>query len=188
MSENRKQKQNRSKREENPPALTSLCSLAWPSGQQAGPADWQCQSSPSSHQEDRGTRPARAATRPATPPACLASPPTPWPSRTSPRAAPDLSHSLSLSLLPWIPLSRPARALPSPPLAVAVATDFPSPRCCVQKLRHVCVYLLIEPCASGGPRAPPSSSSSSPAAVDPHRRTVDLSASTSSLTTSMISP
>jgi len=49
-------------------------------------------------------------------------------SRDATRRPAPLSLSLSFSLLWWIPLSRPARALPSPPLAVAVAIDFPSPR------------------------------------------------------------
>ena len=41
----------------------ALCSQPGPAAQQAGPADWHCQSSPSSCQEDRGTRSPRASTR-----------------------------------------------------------------------------------------------------------------------------
>ena len=71
MSENKKEKQMGNTYL----ALTSLCSraLCSPATQQAGLADWHCQSSSPPRQEDRDVCPRRARTRPATSwsPACF---------------------------------------------------------------------------------------------------------------------
>ena len=92
-------------------ALTSLCSLAWPSG----PTGWPSQQAAQPNCQELLPAPASrsccvaapqpaVATSPATSYFSLSSPWTPW---TSPRATPHCSHSLSLSLLPWFSLSQP---------------------------------------------------------------------------------
>jgi hypothetical protein len=114
-------------------------------------------------------RGAHARVRP--PPACL---PLPLDALASldvaTRRPAPLSLSLSFSLLPWIPLSRPARALSSPPLAARVATVHPSPHRRAQKLRHFVLDPLAELHNAGRLEAPPPMPSSSSGRRDRLRR------------------
>nr|XP_040245748.1 uncharacterized protein LOC120964838 [Aegilops tauschii subsp. strangulata] len=144
----------------------------------AGPLA-QCQSSLSSHQSAGHVADACAPLcRHAT---CLPGLPlVAWMPRAMPRAAPHLSHSVSLSLLPWISPSPRNQAPPSPPLAVAAPTATASPLRQAQELHLLALKPSAEPCMPERPVEPSSSPSSPPTAVDPHRCLIDLSASPSS--------
>ena len=126
--------------------------LTWPgpAAQQAGPASWSCQSSPSSRQEDRGTR--CHAPGHLLPPCLLRD------SLQRRHVAPDLSRTLPRLIPSSVSLSH---ARPSPPTPFAAATTTASPPRRLPKLRRSSLFLLTKTEGAGSPgwgqlrRSPP---------------------------------
>ena len=128
----------------------------------AGLADWRCQSSSTSRQEDSARVAAAREHTLAT--SCLPASPPRWPRRlwrrhALPSASPTLVHAHPL---PWISPSPSDRARSSPPFTVAAATGTTSPPLHAHELRLLALKLFTKPRIAGSPTtASPTSSSTS---------------------------